>query len=162
MEKVATKCCKSKFAPVKSSAAAKGSMSFLSTVLLILLPKCPLCMTAYMSAMVLFFDIPYAELTPILLHAKPVMGLLIIVLILMNRKDKRTWISLGLTLTAMVFLLAKTYYNALVLPDVIIYSAFVFAIWYNGNFRYFYRFIKTKIISKFLNSASPEGLGSNT
>jgi len=88
MEITKTGCCKTKSHLPKKIDAANGSMSFLSTVLLILIPKCPLCLTAYMSAMVLFFDIEYATLVPILLHTKPVMGLIIITMIILNRKDK--------------------------------------------------------------------------
>ncbi|MFS4492353.1 hypothetical protein [Maribacter sp. 2308TA10-17] len=143
MEITKTGCCKSKLQTTKKVEAANGSMSFLSTVLLILIPKCPLCMTAYMSAMVLFFDIEYGTLVPVLLHTKPVMGLLIITMILMNRKDKRTLVSLAISGIALAFLVLKTYFNiAVFMPDWLIYIAFIFAIWYNGNFQYFYRFIR--------------------
>lgn len=146
METIKTACCKTKFvAPNKKVEAANGSMSFISTILLILIPKCPLCLTAYMSAMVLFFDIEYATLLPVLLHTKPVMGLLIITMILINRKDKRTVISVTIAGLALTFLILKTYFGlALFMPDWIIYIAFIFAIWYNGNFQYFYRFIKSR------------------
>lgn len=145
MEITKTGCCKTKLHSPKKVEAASGSMSFLSTILLILIPKCPLCLTAYMSAMVLFFDIEYTTLTPILLHTKPLMGLLIITMILLNRKDKRTLISLAIAGIALTFLILKTYFGiALLMPDWIIYIAFIFAIWYNGNFQYFYRFIKSK------------------
>jgi len=146
MEIAKTGCCKNKIQTThKKVAAANGSMSFLSTVLLILIPKCPLCMTAYMSAMVMFFDVEYATLVPILLHTKPVMGTIIIAMIVLNRKDKRTLISLAIAGVAFVLLLLKTYFaTALFFPDWILYIAFIFAIWYNGNFQYFYRFLKSK------------------
>lgn len=145
METMRTSCCKSKIAIPKKVEAANGSMSLLSTILLILIPKCPLCLTAYMSAMVLFFDIEYATLVPVLLHTKPIMGLVIIAMILLNRKDKRTLIALAIAGLALTFLVFKTYFvTALFLPDWLIYIAFIFAIWYNGNFKYFYRFIKSK------------------
>lgn len=143
MEITKTGCCKTKLHSPKKVEAAKGSVSFLSTILLILIPKCPLCLTAYMSAMVLFFDIEYATLVPVLLHTKPVMGILIIVMILLNSKDKRTLVSLAIAAVAFTFLVLKTYFEtALAMPDWLIYSAFIFAIWYNGNFQYFYRFIR--------------------
>jgi len=144
MEITNTSCCKNKVHTPKKVEAANGSMSFISTLLLILIPKCPLCMTAYMSAMVLFFDIEYTTLVPILLHTKPIMGVLIISMILLNRKDNRTIISLALSIAALTILVLKTYYAiALFIPDWIVYIAFIFAIWYNGNFRYFYRFLKS-------------------
>ncbi len=143
MKTVKNTCCKTKLVNPSKTSRANGSMSFLSTILLILIPKCPLCLTAYMSAVVLFFDIENAQLIPILLHAKPVMGSMIIFLILMNRKDKRTWVSLGISVIALGLLMSKTYLNALPLfPEWVLYSAFIFAIWYNGNFKYFYRFIR--------------------
>ena len=142
MESAGTKCCKTKIVPGGRAAGANGSMSFLSTLLLILIPKCPLCLTAYMSAMVLFFDIDNGQLVPILLHAKPVMGAVILLMILLNRRGKRTWISLGLAAVAMTLLILKTYYATPLLPDWLLYTIFIFAIWYNGNFQYFYRFIR--------------------
>lgn len=145
METAKTGCCTPKIGAPKKLDAANGSISFLSTLLLILIPKCPLCMTAYMSALVLFFDIEYTTLVPVLLHTKPVMGLIIIAMILLNRKDKRTWVALGIALIAQSFLLLKTYFGMmLALPDWTLYTAFIFAIWYNGNFRYFYRFIRNR------------------
>jgi hypothetical protein len=99
-------------------------------------------MTAYMSALVMFFDIENATLVPFLLHAKPVMGGVIILMILLNRKDKRTIVSLGIAGAALAFLILKTYYNMALLPDWLLYIAFFFAIWYNGNFQYFYRFVR--------------------
>ena len=145
MEITKTGCCKTKLQTTKKVEAANGSMSFLSTVLLILIPKCPLCMTAYMSALVLFFDIEYTTLVPVLLHTKPIMGLIIIAMILLNRKDKRTLVSLAIAAVALTFLILKTYFaTALFMPDWIIYIAFIFAIWYNGNFQYFYRFLRSQ------------------
>lgn len=145
METIKTNCCKTKFVAPKKVQAAGGSMSFLSTILLILIPKCPLCLTAYMSAMVLFFDIEYETLVPILLHTKPVMGILIITMILLNRKGQRTLISLTIAAFAFTVLILKTYFGlALFFPDWLIYTTFIFSIWYNGNFQYFYNFIRSK------------------
>lgn len=142
MESATSKCCKTKIGPRRIAGGAGGSMSFLSTLLLILIPKCPLCLTAYMSAMVLFFDIENEQLIPVLWHAKPVMGAIILLMILLNQRGRRTIISLGIATLAMIFLLLKTYYATSVLPDWVLYTVFIFAIWYNGNFQYFYRFIR--------------------
>ncbi len=145
VETVESKCCKTRLAPARKGSGAQGSMSLLSTILLILIPKCPLCMTAYMSAMVLFFDVQNEELVPFLLHAKPVLGALILLMILLNFRGKRTFISLGIAAASMAILLLKTYYATSLMPDWLLYSAFFFAIWYNGNFQYFYRFIRSRL-----------------
>ena len=148
METAESKCCKTRLSRPKKGAGANGSMSLLSTILLILIPKCPLCLTAYMSAMVLFFDIENEQLVPMLLHAKPVLGALIILMILLNFRGRRTFVSLGIAVVSMVFLLLKTYYATPLLPDWVLYTAFFFAIWYNGNFQYFYRFIRFRLQKK--------------
>ena len=145
MNPAESKCCKTRLEQPGKGAGANGSMSLLSTILLILIPKCPLCLTAYMSAMVLFFDIENEQLVPILLHAKPVLGMLILLMILLNFRGRRTMISLGIASIAMVFLLLKTYYATALMPDWLLYTVFFFAIWYNGNFHYFFRFLRLVI-----------------
>ena len=142
MEAVKSKCCKTQKPTYKKSGGAGGSMSLLSTMLLILLPKCPFCFAAYLSAMALFFDIENEQMVPYLTHAKPLLGIVIISLILLNQRGRRTLIALGIATVAMVFLVLKTYYSTDVLPDWLIYIAFFFSIWYNGNFKYFYRFVR--------------------
>ena len=148
MNPAESKCCKTRLSLAKKGDGARGSMSLLSTILLILIPKCPLCLTAYMSAMVLFFDIENEQLVPILLHAKPVLGMLILLMILMNFRGRRTLISLGIASAAMIFVLLKTYYATAVIPDWMLYTVFFFAIWHNGNFQYFYRFIRFRLQRK--------------
>jgi hypothetical protein len=128
----------------KSIARTSNGVSFFSTVLIILLPKCPLCITAYMGAILLFFDIDYGQLAPFLLHAKPVLGALIVAMILLNYKGRKTVISAGIATVAGVFIILKSYFYIDTLDDWILYVAFIFAIWYNGNFMHFFRFIKTR------------------
>jgi len=101
-----------------------------------------LCLTAYMGDNVMFFDIENAQLTPFLLHTKPVIGVVIILIILLNNKGRRTIIALEIAAIALLFSVSKTYYNTAILPDWLLYTAFFFAIWYNGNFQYFYRIIR--------------------
>ena len=72
----------------------------------------------------------------------PFKPLVIILMILLNNKGRRTIISLSIAAVSLAFLVSKTYYNAAILPDWLLYTAFFFAIWYNGNFQYFYRFIR--------------------
>lgn len=144
MEGVKSSCCKTKSsASLVKAGGTSGSMSLFSTALLILLPKCPLCLTAYLSAAGLFVDIENEQLAPVLLHAKPLLGGIIIAMILLNQRGRRTRISLGISIIALVFLVLQTYFLSPILPDWLIYGAFFMAIWYNGNFQYFYRFVRS-------------------
>lgn len=143
MERSHTPCCNSKITTRKRIAKTSNGVSFLSTLLIILLPKCPLCITAYMGAILLFFDVDYGQIAPFLQHAKPILGVLIITMILLNFKGKRTIISVGIATVAAVFIILKSYFYIDLLEDWILYAGFILAIWYNGNFIHFFRFIKT-------------------
>lgn len=145
MENLSSTCCKTKIKPNKTVGRTSGSVSFLSTLLIILLPKCPLCVTAYMSAILLFFDIDNGELAPILMHAKPVLGIVILIMILINYKGQKTILSATIAGIVTVLIFLNNYFYIAVMTDWILYAAFLFAIWYNGNFEYFFRFIRSRI-----------------
>ncbi|MEN0051805.1 MAG: hypothetical protein AAF806_32365 [Bacteroidota bacterium] len=80
-------CCSTVAAPPKEiviekqPSAKSGIMSVLSTVLIILIPKCPFCIAAYTGAFMLFFDIDNKTLFPYFQHAKPILGIIILLLI---------------------------------------------------------------------------------
>lgn len=145
MESEKTPCCNTGegVAVKKTSSFKSGFMSFLSTALIIVLPKCPFCIAAYSGAILMFFDIEITALQPIADHGKPVLGLIIIALIAFNYNVKKSKVALGIAILAMVLLLLSTYGNVHILPEWLIYAGFFFAAWYNGNFRYFYRFLKS-------------------
>lgn len=91
----------------------------------------------------MFFDIEITALQPIADHGKPVLGLIIIALIAFNYNVKKSKVALGIAILAIVLLLLSTYGNVHILPEWLIYAGFFFAAWYNGNFRYFYRFLRS-------------------
>ncbi len=139
-------CCKTK--PIiileKSPSKKNSFVSFLSTVLLILLPKCPFCIAAYSGAFMMFFDIDNAALVPVFIHLKPLLGLFVLGSILFNFKGKKSQTAIIIVLTALILLLLDSYGNISLLPIWIIYTAFFFGAWFNGNFQYFYRFLQVK------------------
>ncbi|WP_224491619.1 hypothetical protein [Robertkochia flava] len=140
-----TSCCNAeKVVAVKKAPSFKsGFMSFLSTALIIIIPKCPFCIAAYAGSLLLFFDIEIMALQPVVDHGKPVLGLIIICLIAFNYNVKKSKVALGIAITAFAILLLATYANIHLLPEWLIYLAFFFAAWYNGNFKYFYSFLKS-------------------
>ena len=139
-----TSCCNAeKAVAVKKAPTFKsGFMSFLSTALIIIIPKCPFCIAAYAGSLLLFFDIEIMALQPIVDHGKPVLGLIIIALIAFNYNVKKSKVALGIALAAMTVLLLSTYGKVYIVPEWVIYLAFFFAAWYNGNFKYFYSFLR--------------------
>lgn len=141
MEATKTQCCgATKVAPKSKSSV--GGASFLTTLLLILIPKCPFCVMAYSGAILMFFDVKNSAIMPYVVHFKPVLGALVILLILFNYKGRKTLLSLLIAGLAMTFLVFATYFYNSILPDWVLYAAFLFAAWYNGNFNYFYRFLR--------------------
>ncbi|TVZ27135.1 hypothetical protein JM83_2158 [Gillisia sp. Hel_I_86] len=152
MESENTSCCNSQETAVlkKAHTFKSGLMSFLSTALIIVLPKCPFCVAAYSGAILMFFDVENEALIPFFLHGKPVLGVVIIALIFFNFNTKKSKIALSISIFALILLLLSTYGNIRLVPDWIIYIGFLFAVWYNGNFRYFYNFLKTSKLAKAL------------
>ena len=145
-------CCNSQEAVVlkKAPSFKNGLMSFLSTALIIVMPKCPFCVATYSGALLMFFDIENEALIPFFLHGKPVLGLIIIALIFFNYNAKKSKIALSISISALILLLLSTYGDIRLVLDWIIYAGFLFAAWYNGNFRYFYNFLKTNKLTKSL------------
>lgn len=144
METVKSSCCKKIHNPGKTGSGSKGYISFLSTLFLILLPKCPFCVIAYTGAILMFFDIDNAQLTPFLLHAKPVLGVIIVLMILLNNRGRKTLIAAIISVITLSLLILNAYMHIEIIPEWALYTSFVFAIWYNGNFEYFFRYLKIK------------------
>ena len=144
METSKSSCCKKIHRPTEIGSGSNGYISFLSTLLLILLPKCPFCVVAYTGAILMFFDINYSQLAPFLLHAKPILGGIIVLMILLNNLGRKTIISTIISVTALMLLILNAYFYIELMPQWVLYTSFVFAIWYNGNFEYFFRYLRRK------------------
>ena len=155
MELEKTSCCNKQNAVAieKSPSAKNGFMSFLSTALLILLPKCPFCVAAYSGAILMFLDIENEALIPFFTHAKPVLGVIIIILITLNYNPKKSKVALTVSITALILILLSTYLNISIVPDWVIYIGFLFGAWYNGNFKSFFNFLTSnKLVKAFKNN----------
>lgn len=101
----------------------------------------------------MFYEVDAATLAPVYVHLKPLLGLLVTATIVMNYKGRKSQVALAIVGAAMLLLLLDTYASIHFLPGWVIYSAFFAGAWYNGNFEYFYRFLKK--------SKSKEGLFRN-
>ncbi len=119
----------------------KGSTSFLSSLLIILIPKCPLCIMAYSSAITMcggqsiyMAENNWVSYIPLALSA------VIILLLVKNYRDRRTILSIGLSLVGAAML---AFVHQLMLPPIYYNFGSVllfFAIWLNGSF---YAFVST-------------------
>ena len=92
----------------------------------------------------MFFEVDNAALAPVYLHLKPLLGLLVLGSILFNFKGRKSRIALLFVLGAFILLILETYVKISLLPNWILYTAFFFGAWFNGNFEYFYRFLRLK------------------
>lgn len=136
------KSCKSKHFQIHSLKKRNGITSFVTTLFIVLLPKCPFCIAAYSGALLLFLDIEVTELSAFYPHVKPVLGFLVLSLILWNYRGQKTIyasITVGLALSLLIL---KTYFIPELLEDGFIYTLFIFAIWVNGNFESFLQLFK--------------------
>lgn len=134
--------CESKYCTHISSNKITGFSSFITTVFIVLLPKCPLCIAAYSGAILLFFDMDISELSTAYIHVKPILGVIILFLILVNRKGKRTVYASVVALLALLLLVTLTYLDSNVISEWLIYVLFIFSIWLNGNLAYFIQFLR--------------------
>ena len=96
MKSAITPCCSnSDSVGVKKTTSFKnGFMSFVSSALIIILPKCPFCVAAYSGAILMFFNIENQVLVPFFFHGKPFLGFTIILLILLNYTKEKSKIAL--------------------------------------------------------------------
>ena len=106
-------CCQSKKISTKSADKLNGISSFMTTLLIILLPKCPLCIGAYAGAALLFFDVEGSQLAPYFVHIRPILGVAILVLILMNNKGRKTLIAASISALALILLMLSTYLSVM-------------------------------------------------
>ena len=138
-------CCEAKKINTSSGMKANGVSSFLTTLLIILIPKCPLCIGAYAGAALLFFDVEGSELAPYFVHIRPILGVMIVVLVLMNYRGQKTIVAATMSILALTFLLLSIYSKIEIFPMWLIYVVFVLSIWFNGNFEYFFKYLGSKL-----------------
>ena len=139
-------CHADKIVSSSNQSDKRGFLSIISTILLIILPKCPFCIAAYSSALLLFFDIDNVTIIPFLTHLKPFLGALIWVLIILNYKKEKSPLAITLASIALIVLFFNVYWNMFLVSNNYIYLIFLFAAWYNGNFKSFYYYLRDKLV----------------
>ena len=134
MEKVCTKCKSQR----KDNLALKSS--FLSSLLIVILPKCPFCIMAYSSALTMCGGKSiYLAQNNWVSYIPLVLSMVILYILVRNNKGQRTFAAIGAAVLGISILvmvhqvqLSPGYYNL---------GAFLlfFAVWLNGSFLSFVR-----------------------
>ena len=126
------RCRKSHHIPVRSNTPV------VMVLLIALLPKCPFCVFAYSSAIVMCSSSQSEALS-----ARPlpfVMALLVMIFILLNFRGNRTWIASGMAGLGSIAILLATF-STIPITAVFYLGAFLLfvGIWINGSLSYFIR-----------------------
>ena len=120
--------------------------SFLSTFLIIIIPKCPFCIMAYTSAISICGGADYYMTTNNWVSYIPlVLSVLIFGLLLMNKRGKRTYLSIALCLLGSLFILGTL--QTILEPAFYNLGAalLVLAVWLNGNMFSFISFLRSTV-----------------
>ncbi len=149
MNKYNSRCCNKNDIRKASKLNASDRGSFFTTLLLILAPKCPYCILAYSSSLLLFLDIDNVSLIPFLNHIKPFLAIITVLIIYYNYKGQKTIVSLAIASFSLLLLLISTYTSTFIIKDWVIYSMLFFSVWYNSNFLS----LKNFLLENFYNSS---------
>ena len=126
--------------------------SFLSTLFIVLIPKCPLCIMAYSSAITMCGGRElYLNQNNWVSYIPIILGVVILVLIIQRFKGLKTWVSLMIATGGLLLIVGV---HQLMIPS----SAYnlgagllLFATWLNGSFISFVnhlkKFVKTKEVA---------------
>ncbi len=142
MDQKCTSCKKTRNWKILSSSRS----SVLSTLLIIIIPKCPICIMAYTSAVTMCggADMYYAQNNWIS-YIPLLLGLAILVMLFFNYKGRQTWLAASIALAGFAMIVLT---HQLVIPSLY-YNAgtilFILAIWINGSFSSFISALKNLI-----------------
>ena len=121
--------------------------SFFSSILVILLPKCPFCIMAYSSAItVCGGQSIYMDANNWVSYIPLILSFAILCLILLNHRGKRTWLAASVaTLSISSILLSHQLVIAPVFYDLG-GAGLLIAIWMNGSLLHFSDFLSGKLL----------------
>ncbi len=123
-----------------------SKLSFLSSLLVIIIPKCPFCIMAFSSAMTVCGGQSYymshnnwVSLIPLVLAA------VVVVMIARNFRDIRTFLALAISIFSTIMLILS---HQLIISEVYFTIGsimLVFSVWLNGSFISFVNFVTKKV-----------------
>lgn len=129
MEKVCTKCKSQR----KDNLVLKSS--FLSSLLIVILPKCPFCIMAYSSALTMCGGKSvYLAQNNWVSYIPLALSMVILYILARNNKGQRTFAAIGVAVAGISILVMV--HQVLLSPGYYNLGAFLlfFAVWLNGSF----------------------------
>lgn len=127
-----------------TAASKNGGLSVLSSLLVIIIPKCPWCIMAYSSAITVcggedmyMSENNWVSVLPIILSAA------IIFLIYRNKRGIRTWVAMSLAVVSLLMIIGV---HQTLIPSFnyeLAAALQFFSIWLNGNLKSFIESIKS-------------------
>lgn len=131
------KSCNSYAKPTSNS-----GYSWISGILLAVIPKCPFCLLAYSSTMMLcgegsIINSSATHISPITIVLTSLLGILTLIGIFLNKRGKRTLYALMMALFGMSLLISSVLLGGGELLYYIGTSIVFIAIWFNGSMFWF-------------------------
>ena len=124
--------------------------SWMPAILVAILPKCPFCVMAYSGAISMCSgNNLYPNAGGIMSYVTIGLGLLILVSLLFNYKNGRTWIAVLITIVGIGLLMISQFQT---ISSELYYLGTLllfFGIWYNASFAHFYRKLTARFQSSF-------------
>ena len=145
MNQTCTKCT------VQNKPVKKFQASFWSTLLIILIPKCPMCVMAYSSVITVCGGKSiYTAQNNWISFIPMVLSVLILFLLIKNYKDTRTVIAISLAAVGSLMLILV--HQLVLTPDFYNPGAFLlfFSVWLNGSFLSFVSNVKSWIKNRMI------------
>ncbi len=123
--------------------------SWLSAILIILLPKCPFCVMAYSGAMTMCSGkMIYPNSSSESTYFLAFLSILVLAGIAFNFKGFKTLISLGIAIVGISFLILSQVYWYSEIAYYLSVFIIVMAIWLNGSLTYFLRYIENLLFNQ--------------
>lgn len=126
----------------------------LTGILIAILPKCPFCIAAYSSAIVLCSGNKIYNQAPDWTNFISIgLAVLTLLMILFNFRGKRTWYAVGLVIVGSALIIRTELFTGALEEYYFGALALLLGVWLNGSFLYFYKSL-TKFVAVKLEGGS--------
>lgn len=118
----------------------RSAFPILTGILIAILPKCPFCIAAYSSAIVLCSGTKLYHQAPDWTNFISIgLAVLTLIMILFNYRGKRTWFAASLVILGSLLIIRTELYTGELQEYYIGAFALLMGVWVNASFMFFYR-----------------------